>query len=294
MRPSLVTMTIILFLIDTSSSMNQRTYLGARPTLLDVAKDAVEKFLKARARDMASRGDRYMLLTFEDPPHNIKAGWKESHAVFMNELKHLVATGVTNMGPALKNAFDLLNLNRMQSGIDTYGVGRAPYYLEPSMIIVITDGSSLTHQNGVQTSLELPMQNHVVPGSELTREPFRWDQRLFSLVLRLTGSPPSDSSPSNQLSLTSDQHSSIGAMCAVTAGRSYTITTQRSILQSIDALVQKVQSGVVIQFEKIGPDPPPLDNVNSNNNNNNKSYYYNHCSYDYIKGTDSTGPMGAG
>ena len=271
-------MTIILFLIDTSSSMNQRTYLGARPTLLDVAKDAVEKFLKSRARDIASRGDRYMLLTFEDPPHNIKAGWKESHATFMNELKHLTATGVTNMGPALKNAFDLLNLNRMQSGIDTYGIGRAPYYLEPSMIIVITDGSSLTHQGGVQPTLELPMQNHVVPGSELTREPFRWDQRLFSLVLRLTGSPPTETSGSTIASLTADQHSSIGAMCAVTAGRSYTITTQRSILQSIDALVQKVQSGVVIQFEKFGPDPPPLDGNNSNdqvfpsgNDNNQRS-----------------------
>lgn len=246
-------MTIILFLIDTSSSMNQRTYLGARPTLLDVAKDTVEKFLKARARDMASRGDRYMLLTFEDPPHNIKAGWKESHAVFMNELKHLTATGVTNMGPALKNAFDLLNLNRMQSGIDMYGLGRAPYYLEPSMIIVITDGSCLTHQGGVQQTLELPMQNNLVPGSELTREPFRWDQRLFSLVLRLTGSTPTDSN--------NVDHSPIGAMCAVTSGRSYSITTQRSILQSIDALVQKVQSGVVIQFEKVGPDPPPLDNA---------------------------------
>ena len=39
-------MTIILFLVDTSASMSQRTYLGARPTLLDVAKDAIEKFLK--------------------------------------------------------------------------------------------------------------------------------------------------------------------------------------------------------------------------------------------------------
>lgn len=44
-------MTIILFLVDTSASMNQRTYLGARPTLLDVAKDAVEKFLKVRTFD---------------------------------------------------------------------------------------------------------------------------------------------------------------------------------------------------------------------------------------------------
>lgn len=245
--------------------MNQRTYLGARPTLLDVAKDAVEKFLKARGRDIASRGDRYMLLTFEDPPHNIKAGWKESHAVFMNELKHLTATGVTNMGPALKNAFDLLNLNRMQSGIDMYGLGRAPYYLEPSMIIVITDGSSLTHSGGVQQTLELPMQNHAVPGSELTREPFRWDQRLFSLVLRLTGSPPSD--PSLNPCLMPD-HSAIGAMCNVTAGRSYSITSQRSIIQSIEALVQKVQSGVVIQFEKFGPDPPVLESNDTTTTNN--------------------------
>lgn len=44
-----------------------------------------------------------------------------------------------------------------------------------------------------------------LPGSELTKEPFRWDQRLFSLVLRLPatttqepevlGSVPSDPSP---------------------------------------------------------------------------------------------------
>lgn len=234
--------------------MNQRTYLGARPTLLDVAKDVVEKFLKARARDLASRGDRYMLMTFEEYPLNIKAGWKESHAVFMNELKHLMATGVTNMGPALKSAFDLLNLNRMQSGIDMYGLGRAPYYLEPSMIIVITDGSSLTYPGGVQQTLELPMQTNAVPGSELTREPFRWDQRLFSLVLRLTGAPPSDSNPT----AISNLPDPIGPMCAVTGGRSYLVTTQRSILQSIEALVQKVQSGVVIQFEKVGPDPPPV------------------------------------
>ena len=45
-------MTIILFLIDTSSSMNQRTYLGARPTLLDVAKDAVEKLQEVFIEEM--------------------------------------------------------------------------------------------------------------------------------------------------------------------------------------------------------------------------------------------------
>ena len=41
-------MTIIVFLIDTSASMNQKTFIGARPTLLDVAKGAVESFVKVR------------------------------------------------------------------------------------------------------------------------------------------------------------------------------------------------------------------------------------------------------
>lgn len=39
----------------------------------------------------------------------------------MNELKNLQTHGLTLMGPALKHAFDLLNINRMQTGIDTYG-----------------------------------------------------------------------------------------------------------------------------------------------------------------------------
>ena len=50
-----------------------------------------------------------------------QAGWKESHATFITELKNLKAGGLTSMGPSLKHAFDLLNVNRMQSGIDTYG-----------------------------------------------------------------------------------------------------------------------------------------------------------------------------
>ena len=35
---------IILFLVDTSASMNQRTYVGS--TYLDLAKRAIENFLK--------------------------------------------------------------------------------------------------------------------------------------------------------------------------------------------------------------------------------------------------------
>ncbi|KAJ9593745.1 hypothetical protein L9F63_014718 [Diploptera punctata] len=243
-------MTIIVFLIDTSASMNQRAYLGGRPTLLDVAKGAVETFVKVRQRSPESRGDRYMLLTFEDPPANIKAGWKENLATFMNELKNLQCVGMTTMGAALKHAFDVLNINRMQTGIDTYGQGRCPYFLEPSVIVVITDGGKLSNSTGVQEDFNLPMHSPI-PGSELTREPFRWDQRLFSLVLRLSGTPAVD----RDVGLVPSDGSPIDAMCEVTGGRSYCITSHRMLMQCIDSLVQKVQSGVVINFEKIGPDP---------------------------------------
>ena len=137
--------------------------------------------------------------------------------MFMTELKNLTANGMTTLGPALKNCFDLLNLNRMQSGIDTYGQGRCPYYLEPAVIIVITDGGKLSNTSNVQEELNLPMHSYV-PGSELTKEPFRWDQRMFSLVLRLTGAPPPNEQFTNGNSFLPYDNSQIDAMCEVTGG----------------------------------------------------------------------------
>uniref|UniRef100_A0A674NXQ2 Integrator complex subunit 6 like n=1 Tax=Takifugu rubripes TaxID=31033 RepID=A0A674NXQ2_TAKRU len=246
-------MPILLFLLDTSASMNQRTYLGT--TYLDVAKGAVEVFMKLRARDPASRGDRYMLVTFDDPPYGVKAGWKENHATFMCELKNLQASGLTTLGHALRTAFDLLNLNRLVSGIDNYGQGRNPFYLEPAVIITITDGNKLTHSSGVPDELHLPLHSPLV-GSELTKEPFRWDQRLFALVLRLPGATRPDN---EQLGSVPTDDSAITQMCEVTGGRSYCVRTQRMLNQCLESLVQKVQSGVVINFEKTGPDPPLLN-----------------------------------
>uniref|UniRef100_A0A3B3WY66 VWFA domain-containing protein n=1 Tax=Poecilia mexicana TaxID=48701 RepID=A0A3B3WY66_9TELE len=243
-------MPILVFLLDTSASMNQRTYLGT--TYLDVAKGAVEIFMKLRARDPASRGDRYMLVTFDEPPYGVKAGWKENHATFMCELKNLQASGLTTLGHALRTAFDLLNLNRLVSGIDNYGQGRNPFFLEPSVIITITDGNKLTNSSGVPDELHLPL-NSPLAGSELTKEPFRWDQRLFALVLRLPGAAAPDN---EQLGSVPTDESAITQMCEVTGGRSYCVRTQRMLNQCLESLVQKVQSGVVINFEKTGPDPP--------------------------------------
>ncbi|XP_010640755.1 integrator complex subunit 6-like isoform X2 [Fukomys damarensis] len=172
----------------------------------------------------------------------------------MTELKNLQATGLTTLGQALRSSFDLLNLNRLISGIDNYGQGRNPFFLEPSILITITDGNKLTSTASVQEELHLPL-NSPLPGSELTKEPFRWDQRLFALVLRLPGVGCMEP---EQLGSVPTDESAITQMCEVTGGRSYCVKTQRMLNQCLESLVQKVQSGVVINFEKAGPDPLPV------------------------------------
>ena len=76
---------------------------------------------------------------------------------------------------------------------------------------------------------------------------------MYALVLRMAGTPPH----SQESGHVANDYSSIDAMCEVTGGRSYAVTSHRMLHQCIDSLVQKLQSGVVIHFEKIGPEPPP-------------------------------------
>lgn len=58
--------------------------------------------------------------------------------------------------------------------------------------------------------------NSVVPGSELTKEPFRWDQRIFGLVLRLPGNVPVDMTTNAYIP--SAENHPLDAMCDVTGG----------------------------------------------------------------------------
>ncbi|KHJ45826.1 hypothetical protein D918_04038 [Trichuris suis] len=225
-------------------------------SLLDVSKNAIDTILKHRARDQNTRGiDRYMLLTFEDSPHNVKAGWKESQTVFMDELRTLSASGFTKLGSALSNAFHLLNINRLQSGIDNFGHGRYPHWLEPAVVIVFTDGNAITSSNGITDELDVPRSSAM--GSELISEPFRWDQRIFAIVLRMSA----DLAPNQQETpgIIEPDDGPIDAMCDTTGGRSYRITSMRMLNQCLESLVLKLQTGVVLSFEKFGNDAVPSE-----------------------------------
>lgn len=87
-------------------------------------------------------------------------------------------------------------------------------------------------------------------------EPFRWDQRLFSIVLRLGG--VSTVSPSFQTEpLTAAMCEVTGGIChSITSvetllGKSHVVTSMKALLQTVEGLVQKLQPGVVVNFEPV-------------------------------------------
>ena len=49
-------------------------------------------------------------------------------------------------------------------------------------------------------------------------------------------------------------------------GRSYAVSSQRSLMQCLESIVQKVHCGVVIKLEKHGPDPSPISMEDENDN----------------------------
>ena len=64
------------------------------------------------------------------------------------------------------------------------------------------------------------MANGLV-GSELTKEPFRWDQRVFGIVLKLPAVEVPEA-PNESTFIPSADSSPIDSMCEVTGGMSLT------------------------------------------------------------------------
>ena len=89
-----------------------------------------------------------------------------------------------------------------------------------------------------------------ISGSELTIEPFRWDQRFFSIILQFSNS-------GSQLSPTLQKATELyGPMCDVTGGILQTAFNMKTLLQSMENIASRFQNGVVLNFELL-----------SNNNN---------------------------
>ena len=249
---------IYLFLVDTGASMNQMAHHGM--TYLESCKAAMEYFVKIRG----NRADLFYLVNCEEGLSAVKA-WqpRPAAAEFLNQVKNLQAIHLSNIGPALKTCFDLLNLHRIQQSTDNYGAGRLPWSAEPAVIILLSNGK-LNSNDGLLSSLKLPSQPHQ-PGSELTKDPFRWDQKLFSIALRFPGFS-STASIRQYTTIAGNSEGSVpvlpvsgeaeameptAMMCKVTGGKCFRVHAMKELLTCMEQIItHHSQGGVTVNFEK--------------------------------------------
>ncbi|VDM35001.1 unnamed protein product [Hydatigera taeniaeformis] len=216
-------MTIVCFIVDNSASMNQRTYQGT--TLLDSAKTVVETLFKARVNKC--RTDRYFLFTLNEYPHNFRVcfafvvysrcfqltGWRQSCdlATFHAALSRINPNGTLSLGKGIAYAFKLLNLNRMQTGFETYGLIASK-----------------------------------VPGGDLTAGSHRWDYWLHGILLHNSGLIETlyDTPRPHPLGPSASAFIS----CTQTGGEVFVLSDLRAIPQYVEAVNSKCHQGVVIDL----------------------------------------------
>eukprot|EP00897_Mesotaenium_endlicherianum_P008359 jgi/Mesen1/7551/ME000392S06807 len=247
---------LVVFILDTSASMNQRISSGL--TLLDCAKSAVEHFHKVRQRDASCRVDRSAATSapcyfchfcpFSPPP---------LHQV----LKSVRADeDMSCAGGAMQRTFDFLHLQRLAADIDRFGQGRNPCSIDPTMVMLLTDGTELTSPAGVSAQLMLPGGPMPV-GADLAVQPFRWDQRVFATVLRIpavsagplekNGGGPHGAGPMMGAQSTSALDANISAFCEVTGGKCVVVTSWKVLMQHMEVMASRLLPAVIVSFEAI-------------------------------------------
>ncbi|KAH9549722.1 hypothetical protein CY35_10G033700 [Sphagnum magellanicum] len=245
---------LVVFLLDTSGSMNQQCANGL--SLLDCAKSAVEHFHKVRSRDAASRLDRYMLVTCDDASDCIKVVDKYPFTHFMRALKSVQARDLTNIGGALQRIFSFLHVQRLAHDIDRYGQGRNPCVNDLTTILLVTDGTELTSLAGVSQSLQL---NGPAPlGADLAVQLYRWDQRVFATVLRIPSvstavlersGPIPQNAPISGAQSAVAMDANISHFCESTGGKCFVATNLKILMQHIEVTASRLPPCVIVSFD---------------------------------------------
>jgi len=239
---------IFLFVVDTGGSMNQVATRGI--SILDCAKSAIEHFLKVRSQDANHRHDKYLLVTYK----GVISGWGSGPKAFFEAVKGLEAYDLSNMGQALICAFDLLNKFRMQ-GIDTFGFGRNPRFIEPSAIVVLTDGFLQDPEASYRTSRDFEAllstsSSRLGWDTDYCRSKNRWDQRVFPVLLQFKGIK--DHLGVKEASKAIRPHALLHVAAEATGGKVVICRNLRQLLQAMETKIKTLLPGFTARFES-GP-----------------------------------------
>ena len=115
----------------------------------------------------------YLLVTSSEK-HPYATPLTNKCEVILKELRMLHADGTAEPGVALGHALSYMARYRLLRGYDKPGSGYFPTDQEPVWILWFTDGAFPS------SSLVVPPFNF--PGSEMYKEPYRWDQKLYTFL----------------------------------------------------------------------------------------------------------------
>ncbi|KAJ3270519.1 Integrator complex subunit 6-like [Terramyces sp. JEL0728] len=209
---------IFAFILDNSVSMNR--IFSENLSYLDCAKAAIEEFTKWEHRKPHRQPTKYLLATYDNEPIKCLSSEKELAEI----LKYTTATNNSNPGATMSALFDYLNANRTQAKLDVRGKGRYPAQQESTLIFWVTDGMQFS--NGLTVTDRINIPGLKSPGADNYLEPFRWEQRLYTIAL-MHELQPVDA----QVSIMSD----------VSGGQFWRIDSLKALLQCVNNCVGVTQ-----------------------------------------------------
>eukprot|EP00818_Percolomonas_sp_WS_P000452 CAMPEP_0117437442 /NCGR_PEP_ID=MMETSP0759-20121206/1525_1 /TAXON_ID=63605 /ORGANISM="Percolomonas cosmopolitus, Strain WS" /LENGTH=1052 /DNA_ID=CAMNT_0005229073 /DNA_START=316 /DNA_END=3474 /DNA_ORIENTATION=+ len=285
---------LTLLISDTSCSMHQKTLHHL--STLDLTKSAMERLIHqsaaypplqpvasssssqqqsasgsgnkedaANAQQMQPVQRRFLLSTCHGP----------IRGDLLKKIKSLQAWDLTTIELAIRDGLKEMNKWRVSKGVDRFGQGRWVGCAEASCVVVFTDRGKLTSlERGTSERLMVPMDaGGVVMQHQWCVEPFRWDQRIFGIVLGVpyyeeehgrhsNGGDREDLSSSGNGGNGPDSDSSGGIqrcssdsvlspLCEVTGGTCVQVRNMKQLFEYVDHLVQNVMRHdcVVVNFD---------------------------------------------
>lgn len=139
--------------------------------------------------------------------------WRTLHQHFNSVTQHCITHHPLNCTAHTQH--------RLADSLDSFGLGRRPWVVEPTVVVLFTHGGVAVTSKGTTTKLQLATgTSH---GASLCAEPFRWDSKLFVLLLP-SHTAAQATKPGKSAAIKAPLAAELSALCDKTGGRCYSST----------------------------------------------------------------------
>ncbi|KAJ1342323.1 hypothetical protein BSLG_003246 [Batrachochytrium salamandrivorans] len=176
---------IYVFLVDTSVSMN--SLFSDKLSVLEVAKAGIENFFKWELRKPQRKSNKYMLVTYQEVPGCFKSILTEDEKVLLEASRSL--SDRYDKRRSCHGIYFRLSccISHAQPDRSARSMGRYLGGHEATLIFWFTDGFGFNSAAGVEDTINIPGSK--LSGLDYAIEPFRWEQRLYTIGLMPESAP---------------------------------------------------------------------------------------------------------